>query len=131
MSQPSRPRSRGTAQRRRRDVKLDRPVPLETAEPDGAGRRDLSAAPRASRQRRRRRTRTWGPSRSRENTTATTLDTMAPITSVSELTPISSFGGDIVTIAAGPRRRLRRTMSTRSHAGRRQRRRPARSTTRA
>ena len=27
---------------------------------------------------------------------------MAPITSVSELTPISSFGGDIVTIAAGP-----------------------------
>ena len=29
MSQPSRPRSRGTAQRRRRDVKFDRPVPLE------------------------------------------------------------------------------------------------------
>ena len=27
---------------------------------------------------------------------------MAPITSVSELTPISSFGGDIVSIAAGP-----------------------------
>ena len=27
---------------------------------------------------------------------------MAPITSVSELTPISSFGGDIVAIAAGP-----------------------------
>jgi len=36
-----------------------------------------------------------------ENTTAT-LDTQAPITSVSELTPASSFGGDIVTIAAGP-----------------------------
>ena len=29
MSQPSRPRSRGTAQRRRREIKLDRPVPLE------------------------------------------------------------------------------------------------------
>ncbi len=29
MSQPSRPRSRGTAQRRRRDIKLDQPVPLE------------------------------------------------------------------------------------------------------
>ena len=29
MSQPSRPRSRGTAERRRRDVKFDRPVPLE------------------------------------------------------------------------------------------------------
>ena len=27
---------------------------------------------------------------------------MAPITSVSELTPTSSFGGDIVTIPAGP-----------------------------
>jgi hypothetical protein len=36
-----------------------------------------------------------------ENTTAT-LDTAAPITSVSELSPASSFGGDIVTIAAGP-----------------------------
>lgn len=36
-----------------------------------------------------------------ENTTAT-LDTQAPITSVSELTPASSFGGDIVTVAAGP-----------------------------
>ena len=36
------------------------------------------------------------------NTAATALDTAAPITSVSELTPISSFGGDIVTIAAGP-----------------------------
>ena len=36
-----------------------------------------------------------------ENTSAT-IDTMAPITSVSELTPASSFGGDIVTIAAGP-----------------------------
>jgi hypothetical protein len=34
--------------------------------------------------------------------TGAAIDTMAPITSVSELTPISSFGGDIVTIAAGP-----------------------------
>jgi len=36
-----------------------------------------------------------------QNTTGT-IDTEAPITSVSELTPASSFGGDIVTIAAGP-----------------------------
>ena len=43
MSQPSRPRSRGPAQRRRREIKLERPVPLETPEPDGARRRDLSA----------------------------------------------------------------------------------------
>ena len=33
---------------------------------------------------------------------AATIDTMAPITSVSQLTPASSFGGDIVAIAAGP-----------------------------
>ena len=37
-----------------------------------------------------------------ENTTAAIADTAAPITSVSELTPISSFGGDIVKIAPGP-----------------------------
>ena len=30
MSQPSRPQARGRAQRRRRDFKLERPVPLET-----------------------------------------------------------------------------------------------------
>ena len=29
MSQPSRPRSRGPVQRRSRDYKIDRPVPLE------------------------------------------------------------------------------------------------------
>jgi len=36
-----------------------------------------------------------------ENTTAA-IDTESAITSVSELTPISSFGGDIVALAAGP-----------------------------
>ena len=37
-----------------------------------------------------------------ENTTATGLNGQAAVTSVSELTPVSSFGGQIVTIAAGP-----------------------------
>src|SRR5208337_1755029 len=36
------------------------------------------------------------------NTTATNISTSAPITSVAELTPLSSFGGDIVRLAAGP-----------------------------
>ena len=49
-----------------------------------------------------RRTQILGTVTVSQNTTATAIDTMAPITSVSELTPISSFGGDIVTIAAGP-----------------------------
>ena len=74
MSQPSRPRERGTVQRRRRDIKLDRPVPLET--------RSLMAPVVATFPlhgdlhggARRRRTRTWGRSRFRENTTAT-IDT--------------------------------------------------------
>ncbi len=37
-----------------------------------------------------------------ENTSATSISTSAPITSVAELTPLSSFGGDIVRLAAGP-----------------------------
>ena len=71
MSQPSRPRARGTAQRRRRDIKLDRPIPLETRSlmaPIVATfplHRDLHGRDDA------RRTRTWAPSRSRENTAAT------------------------------------------------------------
>ena len=99
MSQASRPRDRGTV-RRRRDIKLDRPVPLEI--------RSMMAPVvatfplrRCSRRRRRRRTRIWERSWF-QRTRPRTIDTAAPITSVSELTPISSFGGDIVTIAAGP-----------------------------
>ena len=102
MSQPSRPRARGPVERRRRrDIKLDQPVPLEArcllapvvstyplqatftaaATPTNADLGIISIGP---------------------NTSATGLDSAAPITSVSELTPISSFGGDIVSIAAGP-----------------------------
>ncbi len=103
MSQPSRPRSRGTAERRRREVKFDLPVPLE--------RRALMAPIVATYPL----TVSYTPSTAATplnsdlgtvtvsaNTSSTTLDTMAPITSVSELTPISAFGNQIVTIAAGP-----------------------------
>ena len=101
MSQPSRPQSRGTAQRRRRDFKFDRPVPLE--------KRALMAPIVATYPLTVSFTAAATPTNSdlgsvtvSENTTAATIDTMAPITSVSELTPVSAFGGQIVTIAAGP-----------------------------
>ena len=42
-----------------------------------------------------------------ENTTAATIDTMAPITSVSELTPISAFGNPDRHDCDRPGRRLR------------------------
>ena len=84
-----------------RDVKLDRPVPLETRSlmaPVVATfplQATFTAAP----------TPTNAGSGHRRGLSRTRLPRstrMAPITSVSELTPISSFGGDIVTIAAGP-----------------------------
>ena len=101
MSQPSRPRSRGTAERRRRDTKFDQPVPLEqralmapivatfplTVSFTGA------ATPTNS---------DLGTVTVSVNTTTTGIGSMAPITSVSELTSVSAFGGQIVTIAAGP-----------------------------
>ncbi len=100
MSQPSRPRSRGSSDRRRRSIKPDRPMPLE--------RRSLMAPVVATFPLQVSFTAAATPTNAdlgivtvQENTTAT-LDTAAPITSVSELTPASSFGGDIVTIAAGP-----------------------------
>ena len=99
MSQASEPRDRGKV-RRRRNVKLDRPVPLET--------RSLMAPVVATFPLQAVFTAAATPTNAdlgtvvvSENTTAT-VASMAPITSVSELTPISSFGGDIVTIAAGP-----------------------------
>src|SRR6516165_1201207 len=101
MSQPSRPRARGPAQRRRRDLQIERPVPLEerrlpapfvTTFPLIA---TFTPAPTPTNA-------FLGTVTVSENTTATPLDTAAPITSVAELTPNSSFGGDIVNIAAGP-----------------------------
>ncbi|APW59356.1 hypothetical protein [Paludisphaera borealis] len=101
MSQPSRPRANGPAQRRKRDLRPDIIMPLEqrcllapvlplyplqavftaaTTPTNG----DLGTVVVSS------------------NTTATTLTSAAPITSVSETTPLTSFGGDNVRIKAGP-----------------------------
>ena len=101
MSQPSRPQARGSAQRRRRDVKLDQPIPLEerrmpapvvTLFPLQA---TLTApTPSATNA-------NLGTITVTESSTVTPL-TAAPITSVAELTPNSSFGGDIVNIEPGP-----------------------------
>ena len=44
----------------------------------------------------------WARSWSPEYHGTATIETPAPITSVAELTPLSSFGGDIVRIKAGP-----------------------------
>src|ERR1700746_3317455 len=99
MSQASGPRDRGKV-RRKRDVKLDRPVPLET--------RSLMAPVVATFPLQAVFTPAPTPTNADLGTvvvsenTAATIDTMAPITSVSELAPASSFGGDIVAIAAGP-----------------------------
>ncbi|HZW35073.1 MAG TPA: hypothetical protein VFF52_30395, partial [Isosphaeraceae bacterium] len=101
MSQPSRPRARGPAQRPRRDLQIEKPVPLEERRllapfvstfPVTAS---FTAAPTPTNA-------FLGTVTVTENTSATPLDTAAPITSVAELTPNSSFGGDIVNIAAGP-----------------------------
>ena len=99
MSQASRPRDRGKV-RRRRNVKLDRPVPLETRSlmaPVVATfplQAVFTAAADADER---------GPGHGRRFGEHDRDDRHeAPITSVSELTPVSSFGGDIVTIAAGP-----------------------------
>ncbi len=103
MSQPSRPRSRGTSQRRRRDIKFDQPVPLERRSmmapvvavfPLTASFTASTAATPVNTD--------LGTVTVSENTAATGLNGMAPVTSVSELTPLSSFGNQIVTIAAGP-----------------------------
>src|SRR5262249_19878198 len=99
MSQSSRPRERGKA-RRSRDIKLDRPVPLE---PRSLMAPVVSTFPITA-------TFTPAPTPTNQNlgtvtlsqNTAATIDTMAPITWVSQLTPASSLGGDIVAIAAGP-----------------------------
>ncbi len=102
MSHPRKRRPRGAFRTPNyRAVKLERPVPLE--------RRSLMAPVVATFPLTVSFTAATTPVNSdlgsvtvSENTTVGSLDTMAPITSVSELTPISSFGNDIVSIAAGP-----------------------------
>ena len=101
MSQPPRPQAHGPAQRRRRQMKFEAVQPLEercllapvvAVSPilaAGAGHDQAgTSAPTNV-------TVTLG-------TADTGFLTAAPFTSVSELTPISSFGGDIVRIRSGP-----------------------------
>ena len=103
MSQPSRPRAHGPAQRRKRQLRPDTPLPLEercllapfvpvfplqatftaAATPTNAFLGTVVGQLRTPPARR-------------------PIQTAAPITSVAELTPLSSFGGDIVRIKAGP-----------------------------
>src|SRR5262249_11210634 len=101
MSQPSRPRARGPAQRRRRDYQFEQPVPLED--------RRLPAPVMALFPP----TVTFTPAPTPTNpflgtvtvglgSTIAASGTAAPITSVTELTPNTSFGGDIVNIQPGP-----------------------------
>ncbi len=100
MTQPSRPRTRGAAQRRRRTLKINQLELLET--------RQLLApyvvtSPIAA---------TFTAATTPTNadlgtvsitsSTATGAVSAAPLVSVGELTPISQFGNDIVQIAAGP-----------------------------
>ena len=102
MSQPSRPRGRGPAQqRRRRDLKLEQPVPLEDRRMPApvvavfplTATFTAAATPTNT---------DLGTVVVSENTAAAITASPAPITSVAELTPNTSFGGDIVNIEPGP-----------------------------
>ncbi len=101
MSQPSRPQARGPAQRRRREVQLEQPIPLEdrrlpapvvTLYPLTATFTATTPTPTNS---------DLGTVTVTASSTAAPL-TAAPITSVAELTSNQSFGGDIVNITPGP-----------------------------
>ncbi|WP_165227215.1 hypothetical protein [Aquisphaera insulae] len=100
MSQPSRPRAQGPA-KRRRSIKLDTPLPLEDRcllapyVPTFPFTATFTAATTPTNA-------LLGTVTVAATTTGTNVSSPAPITSVSELTPVSSFGGDIVRIKAGP-----------------------------
>src|SRR5205085_3638932 len=91
----------GPAQRRRRDLQVEQPVPLEERRllapfvPLFPLQAIFTPAPTPTNA-------FLGTVTVSENTSATLVDSAAPITSVAELPPASSFGGDIVNIAAGP-----------------------------
>ena len=98
MSQPSRTRAHGPA-KRRRQLKPDMPIPLEercllapfiSLFPESA---TFTAATTP--------TNAFLGTVTITSTTTGTIHTAAPITSVTELTPLNSFGGDIVRIKAG------------------------------
>lgn len=100
MTQPSRPRTRGAAQRRRRTLKINQLELLET--------RQLLAPYVVTSPITATFTAATTPTNadlgtvSITSSTATGAVSAAPLVSVGELTPISQFGNDIVQIAAGP-----------------------------
>ncbi len=101
MSQPSRPRARVSA-KRRRAIKPETPFPLEqrcllapyvSTFPVTASFATVTGATSNT---------DLGTITVAQTTAATNISTSSPITSVAQLTPLSSFGGDIVRLAAGP-----------------------------
>ena len=108
MSQPSRPRTRGPAERRQRSFRAEQVTLLEdrklltpflTVSPPVATFTAAATQPAN--------TTTGSVSVTLNPTAATTTGTTAfqsaaPLVSVSELTSTASFGGDIVRIEAGP-----------------------------
>ena len=108
MSQPSRPRPRGSEPRRRRELQIET---IQVLEDRVVLTPFLPLAPDAV---------TFTPAATPTNADLGTVSvaqgapaatagflTAAPVTSVSQLTPIASFGGDIVQIAPGPWRGFR------------------------
>ena len=102
MSQPSRPQAHASARRRRRNLKLEAIFPLEdrclltpvvAVTPVTAVFVPAATQPANT---------TTGAVQITEGNPDAGFPSDAPFTSVNELTPISSFGGDIVTIQAGP-----------------------------
>ena len=100
LSHPDRGRN-GPAQRRKRNIRLDSVLPLEQRSllapylplyPVTATFTAATTPTNAD----------LGTVAVANDTTAATLSSAAPITSVAETTPLSSFGGDIVRIKAGP-----------------------------
>src|SRR4051812_19420183 len=101
MSQPSQPRARGPANRRRRDVQIE-PImaleerslltPIVTTGPLVATFTALPTPTNAA----------LGTVTIAPPTTTTAYPSQAPTTTVTQLTSSSSFGGDIVRIKAGP-----------------------------
>jgi hypothetical protein len=101
MSHPSRPRERGTAPRRSRVIRLEAPQALEdrrllapvVAISPLAATFTAAAAPTNA---------NLGTITINQSTTAANFPSAAPLTSVTELSPASQFGGDIVRVVAGP-----------------------------
>ncbi len=109
MSEPTRPRTRGPAERRQRSFRVQAVTQLEDrklltpfltiAPPVATFTAATTQPPNTTTGTV---TVTINPATTTTTTTTTGFESAAPLVSVTELTPISSFGGDIVRIEAGP-----------------------------